>query len=485
VNLQRQGQDGGTVLLPYLGGKKDSAGERCDIFKEHMEGMDNIDFKLPEEVKYVIDKLNENCFEAVIVGGCVRDILLGVEPDDWDVATSALPCQTRSLFDKTVDVGLKYGTVAVLIGNKKIEVTTFRNEDKYSDNRRPDKVNFISSMDNDIARRDFTINSIAYHPGRGFIDLFNGIADIKARIIRTVGDADKRFSEDALRMLRAVRFTAEADFEAATDVIESIKKQKNLLCKVSKERVRDELTKILASPNPSKIILLKETGMLALVLPELDKHSCEKIRHIAIGIKNIENDPVLKWAVFLNEERKDDILRILKNLRFSNAAIKRICNITDNIHMDIKPVPRHVKKAVSAIGEDTFLDIIKVKEAILNAEMNSYNNNSNNNDSYKSNNNNDSILTRFTRHEYLAEEIKKINAVRDIYHAAKEKGECMSIKDLAVSGNDIINIGFKESKQVGEILEKLLDYVIENPCNNRKKELLVYASRFLEKQVTI
>lgn len=448
-----------------------------------MQRMEEFDSKIPEEVKYVIKKLNDDYFEAVIIGGCVRDILLGVEPDDWDVATNALPCQVKSIFGKTVDVGLKYGTVAVLEGNKKIEVTTYRKEDAYSDNRRPDKVDFVPSMKEDVARRDFTVNSIAYHPGSGFIDLFNGISDIKARIIRTVGDADKRFSEDALRMLRAVRFMAELGFEAEPGVIESIKRQKHLLRKVSKERIRDELTKILVSPNPSKTLLLKETGMLPVVIPELEEYSHEAMQQVAFKLENIENDPVLRWAVFLRYKGRDDILHILNNLRFSNAEIKRICSIMENIHKDIKPIPGLVKKLVSVIGEGTFLDVLKVKEAILKAEMKSCRNNKNGKDSHDGND--DCILKGFAKCEYLAEDIKRIDAAINIYRAAKDKGECMSIRDLAVNGDDIIRLGFKEGKQVGEVLEKLLDRVIKSPGSNRKEELLKYASRYLKNSLRI
>ncbi|NSW90721.1 MAG: CCA tRNA nucleotidyltransferase [Firmicutes bacterium] len=427
--------------------------------------MDSVNANLPEEAKYIIRTLNENHFEAFLVGGCVRDILMGMEPKDWDITTDALPEQVKALFDKTVDTGLKHGTVTVIIGEQSIEVTTFRIEGKYSNHRRPDKVIFTSYLEQDLGRRDFTINSIAYHPEKGFIDPFNGIEDIEKGVIRAVGDADRRFEEDSLRMLRAVRFAAQLDFKIDPGVMESIKNKKTLISKISKERIRDELTKILVSPNPSKFIFLKDLSILAVVLPELNKYSFDKIQHIIGGVEIIKNDPILRWTMLLREESKDSANYILRNLKFDNNTIKKVCRLIEFHHINIDPVPKCVRRAVSIVGEDIFLDLTKIIEAVLKAEINNCN----------------GRLKSFADNEYYGEEIKKVNTVRHIYYNAKEKGECMNIKDLAVSGSDLINIGFKEGEQIGKILSRLLEAVIENPEMNKKEELLKFVAKFLQK----
>lgn len=216
--------------------------------------MNNINIILPQGVEFVIYKLNKNNYEAFIVGGCVRDALLGIEPKDWDITTDALPDEIKDIFEKTVDTGLKHGTVTVLTHNQAIEVTTFRIEGRYSDHRRPDKVIFTSSLEQDLERRDFTVNSIAYHPEKGIIDPFKGITDLKKSIIRAVGDADKRFEEDALRMLRALRFSVQLGFKIDTNTMNSIKNKNKLIDSISKERIRNELNNILLSANPSKFI---------------------------------------------------------------------------------------------------------------------------------------------------------------------------------------------------------------------------------------
>jgi tRNA nucleotidyltransferase (CCA-adding enzyme) len=427
---------------------------------------DDIYIALPKDVEFVIHTLNKNSYQAFIVGGCVRDALLGIEPKDWDITTDALPYEIKNIFEKTIDTGLKHGTVTVLTHNQSIEVTTYRIEGKYSDHRRPDKVIFTSHLEQDLARRDFTINSIAYHPQKGIIDPFKGIYDLNKGIIRAVGDADKRFEEVALRMLRALRFSAQLGFKIDADTMESIKKKKTLINSISKERIRNELENILLSKNSYKFLLLKETGLLAFVLPELDKYSINKIKYIIKGIERIESDSILRWTMLLHKEDVESARSILKKLKFDNYTIKRVCMLVKYHSINIVSLPQCVKKVVSIIGDEMFLKLMKIKEAIFSVEVNHYLNKS-------------KKLKNSELEKYYELEKKKIDKIIFIYHSAKEKGECMNIKELAVNGNDLVNIGFKEGKRIGEILKILLEIVIQQPDMNSKEDLLRLAASHL------
>lgn len=334
--------------------------------------MNNINIILPQGVEFVIYKLNKNNYEAFIVGGCVRDALLGIEPKDWDITTDALPDEIKDIFEKTVDTGLKHGTVTVLTHNQAIEVTTFRIEGRYSDHRRPDKVIFTSSLEQDLERRDFTVNSIAYHPEKGIIDPFKGITDLKKSIIRAVGDADKRFEEDALRMLRALRFSVQLGFKIDTNTMNSIKNKNKLIDSISKERIRNELNNILLSANPSKFIFLKETGLLAFILPELDKYPINRIKYIMNGIESIESDIVLRWTMLLHKEDIESAYSILRRLKFDNYTIEKVGKLIKYYNINIDTTPQCVKRVVSIVGEEMFLKLIKIKKAIFNAEVSSY-----------------------------------------------------------------------------------------------------------------
>ena len=256
---------------------------------------------IPNEVKFIIDTFYKNNFEAFMVGGCVRDSILNNSPKEYDITTSAKPEDTLSLFEKTIPTGIKHGTVTVLINNNSYEVTTYRTEGNYLDNRRPSSVNFVSDIRDDLSRRDFTINALAYNKSAGLVDYFNGISDIKNSIIRCVGDADKRFKEDALRMLRAVRFSCQLNFDIEEETYNAILNNHKLIGNISFERIRDELCKILISDNPSKgLILLKDTGLLGIILPEINNlvnftpkcnnHNNNVFKHTLNVIDNTHNN---------------------------------------------------------------------------------------------------------------------------------------------------------------------------------------------------
>jgi tRNA nucleotidyltransferase (CCA-adding enzyme) len=438
--------------------------------------MSIINIHIPREVEYIIDTLNNAGFEACAVGGCIRDSLMGKAPQDWDITTNARPFEVCDIFPKTINTGIRHGTVTVLVNGKKFEVTTYRIDGKYNDNRHPGHVVFTSLLEEDLSRRDFTVNAIAYNHEKGFIDPFNGFRDISDRIIRAVGNADERFKEDALRMLRAIRFSAQLDFNIDSTVLTSIKNNSHLIMNISRERVRDELTKILISNCPIKFILLRDTNLLQYVLPEFEvcfssrQNNRLQVYNVAMhtlcSVSNIENDSVLRWTMLLhdigkplakttggngegyfyrhNTESVKLAEIILKRLRFGKKTIERICRLIKYHGVEIGSNEKCVRKFISTAGEDIFLDILKVKEADKKAQ----------------------------NPEYIDEGLKEISKARNMYYMIKEKGHCLSIKDLAVNGNDLLSIGCKPGRGIGNILEKLLEIVIEDPELNHKDILI-------------
>jgi len=439
--------------------------------------------EIPKEAEYIINTLNSRGFEAFIVGGCVRDSILGKKPEDWDIATSARPEETEALFEKTVSTGARHGTVSVIIEGRSYEVTTFRIDGRYLDSRHPDRVEFTSSLVGDLSRRDFTMNAVAYHPAKGFIDPFDGLGDIKRRVIRAVGDAAERFREDALRMLRAVRFSAQLDFSIEEKATEAMKKNSRLIQNISAERIRDELTKTLVSDHPMKFILLRDTHILPYVLPEFEvcfhtvqNHPCHVYNvamHILNAVSNIDNDRILRWTMLLHDigkplvkitdERNIDHFYghsdksvqlaeiILKRLRFDNKSISRILRLIKFHDRDIEPNFKAVRKAVAAIGDDIFADLLKVKAADKKAQ----------------------------NPKFLKERLDRLKRVEDIFRQVVEKGECVSLKGLAVNGDDLISLGFSQGKEIRLMLDRLLDTVIENPDLNCKEKLLEISKKFL------
>jgi tRNA nucleotidyltransferase/poly(A) polymerase len=289
----------------------------------------NQDLEIPEQVKYILETLNDAGFEAYIVGGCVRDQLIGKMPEDWDITTSATPAQIKLLFNNTADTGIRHGTVSVLFpygcgqvsekdkacNYKKYEITTFRADGAYEDARRPSEVKFLKSLPGDLARRDFTINAMAWHPETGLIDPFKGADDIRAKIIRTVGKAEERFGEDALRMLRAVRFAARLGFTLHEHVLAGMAQNAALILNISQERIRDELTGILMSHKPEMLSILMSTGILHYILPESAVKREDGVKFVIRALKyekvakieNIFKDSPFKDADKISEGLKGHV----------------------------------------------------------------------------------------------------------------------------------------------------------------------------------
>jgi tRNA nucleotidyltransferase (CCA-adding enzyme) len=437
--------------------------------------------KIPDEVLHILKVLSDNDFESYVVGGCVRDSLLGMEPEDWDIATDATPSEVVGVFDKTIETGMKHGTVTVLLNNESYEVTTFRLDGKYSDSRHPDNVVFTGSIKEDLGRRDFTINAIAYNPVIGIVDPYDGIKDIADSLIKTVGNPDRRFAEDGLRMIRAVRISAKHNFEIDKSTLESIKGNSILIKKISMERIRDELTGILVSPEPLKFILLRDTGLLQHLIPEFEicfhaiqnnpYHIYNVAVHSLYAVSFIESDKHLRWAMLLHDigkpasksrgekgvehfyghpEKSVRISKgILKRLKFDNNFTDRVLRLIKQHDREIKASPEYVRRAVSKVGDDIFPDLLKVKEADCRAQ----------------------------NPDIIENKLEHINKIREIYENEKNQNKCMSLKELAINGNDLKNIGFSQGREIGITLNKLLQRVIKDPSLNEYGKLVKIAQK--------
>jgi len=321
-----------------------------------------MDFSLPKNILYIISGINEHGYEAHIVGGCVRDLLIGRIPSDWDITTNASPYVIKSIFPKTYDTGLKHGTVTVVIDNEPYEVTTWRRESGYSDHRRPDRVYAADSLTEDLSRRDFSMNAMAYHPEEGLIDPFGGLCDIKSKIIRCVGDPYQRFSEDALRMLRAVRFSAQLEFDLENHTKEAIRSLAADLSHVSRERIRAELDRILESPSPEKFGLLWETGLNSVVFPDTESLSPMWLTLA----KHFRGSPdrrtillALLFHISFGFHGQEEARKLLNGLKYDNETKRRVSAFLECLESIGPATPRNIRKAVSEFGRTVSADVFE------------------------------------------------------------------------------------------------------------------------------
>lgn len=445
--------------------------------------------KLPKHVKYIIETLEQNGYEAYAVGGCVRDSILGREPNDWDITTSADPYEVKKLFSHTIDTGLQHGTVTIMLEHVGYEVTTYRIDGDYEDSRHPKEVTFTKSLEEDLKRRDFTVNAMAYNDRDGLIDLFQGMDDIQKKVIRCVGNAEERFTEDALRIMRAVRFSAQFGYEIELETKKAIVKLAPNLKNISAERIREELIKLLVSEHPEYIRIAYETGITAQILPELDvcmetkqntpHHMYTVGEHIIHSLTNVPGDKVLRLAMLMHDIGKpycittDEAGRdhfkghaeksaemaalIMHRLKFDNDTLNRVKRLAKYHDWAISLSPP-IKKAtvrsmISRIGEDLFPDLFTIGEADLLAQS----------DYFK------------------AEKEEKQQLLKEMYREIIEQGDCLSIKNLAVSGNDLIGHGMKPGKELGQVLQKMLEDVLKHPSNNNKEYLLNHLNKYVER----
>lgn len=431
---------------------------------------------LPENVKNIIEELNKAGFEAYAVGGCVRDSILGRIPNDWDITTNAKPLDVKSIFRRTVDTGLKHGTVTVLIGKEPYEVTTYRIDGEYEDSRHPKEVSFTSDLKEDLLRRDFTINAMAYNDTDGLVDIFGGMEDIEAKVIRCVGEPKERFSEDALRLLRAIRFAAQLGYNIEEKTYEAIKELSQTLKNISAERIQAELNKILVSDNPSMLKTAFETGLTAQFIPELDlcfntvqnnPHHCYNVGdHIIKAIESIEPDKTLRLTMLLHDIAKPQckktgedgidhfhghqikssemVVDILRRLKYDNDTIDKTKRFVKYHDERLEAGTKIMRRAMNRIGADAFPDIFKVWVADVSAQSD------------------------YQREEKFA----RIERNKSDYEEIIAKNECVTLKDLAVTGRDLINAGMQAGPALGEVLDQMLKDVIEEPDHNNKEYLL-------------
>ena len=431
---------------------------------------------LPEKVNRIINTIMAAGFEAYAVGGCVRDSILGRTPDDWDITTSAKPQDIKKLFKRTIDTGIEHGTVTVMLDKEGFEVTTYRIDGEYEDSRHPKEVTFTSNLREDLRRRDFTINAMAYNDKVGLVDIFGGISDIEKKIIRCVGDAKERFTEDALRMMRAVRFSAQLGYSIEEGTKEAIKELAINLNNISAERIQVELVKLVTSDNPDYLKTAYETGITAVVLPEFDlcmethqnnpHHKYSVGEHTLWAMKYIESDKVLRLAMLFHDMGKPKAIttdekgihhfhghneissqiarEVLKRLKFDNDTLHKVEKLV--FYHDYRPAltDKSVRKFVTKISKELFPSYLLVQKADALAQ------------------------SEYKREEKLA----NIAEVSRIFDGIIEREECLCLKDLAVNGKDLIDFGIKPGKEIGEILNGFLEMVIENPELNDKENLL-------------
>lgn len=441
--------------------------------------------QIPQHANYIIKTLQHYGYEAYIVGGCVRDAVLGKEPADWDITTSAKPLQIKSIFQKTVDTGLKHGTVTVLMEKEPFEVTTYRIDGEYEDHRRPNEVTFTTNLREDLMRRDFTINAMAYNDKDGLVDLFGGMEDLEKKLIRCVGNPDDRFDEDALRMLRAVRFAAQLGFEIEEPTMDAIRRKYGFLKDISAERIQVELTKLLVSDHPEKIKTAYELGMTSIFLPEFDAmmntpqnnphHKYNVGDHTVEALKRIDADKVLRLAALLHDVGKPDTRstdaegidhfyehykksgekseEILRRLKYDNHTIKSVRHLIEwhDFRWDDESYAgmAKVRRLVSKVGIEYFEPLLKLQRADILGQS-----------------------------SYLQEKkLRVLQEVEDIYGEVKKNHDCLTVKDLDIDGVTLIRNGIPAGKRMGIILERLLDMVIEEPKLNQRAILLELAKK--------
>lgn len=390
---------------------------------------------MPEQAESIIETLNQKGFEACIVGGCVRDSLLGRVPGDWDITTSALPGQVKAAFRRTIDTGIAHGTVTVMRGKEAYEVTTYRIDGEYEDGRHPKNVVFTSSLAEDLKRRDFTINAMAYSRRDGLTDLFDGAADLKNGVIRCVGDPKERFTEDALRILRAIRFRAQLDFDIEEGTRGAIRALAPTLIHVSKERIQTELTKLLLSDHPDYIRELFEDGLAPYVSRTFPSIRPENI-FIDSRLPAVRR---LRWAALLRHLTEQEAGQILKELKMDNDTIAGVRLLVRWWKAPVEAEEIPVRKVMSQMSAGQFDDLMTFKKLV-------------------------------PERPETSEELAKICETAELI---RRRGDCVSLKTLAVTGRDLMEAGLKPGPAMGETLGLLLGLVLEHPEKNEKEQLLL------------
>ena len=404
---------------------------------------------IPEDVKVIIQMIEHSGHEAFVVGGCVRDILMGREPDDWDITTSATPDEVKRIFVKTVDTGIKHGTVTVIMRGNGYEVTTYRIDGDYEDGRHPQNVRFTRSLREDLKRRDFTINAIAYNDKKGLQDEFGGISDLERHLIKAVGDPFERFDEDALRMLRAIRFSAQLGFNIDGNTYNAICAMSDRIKYVSIERVQAELTKTMLSPHPELVTEFQETGLLIEILPELNRVLSSRDAQVIRPLLNhVPATISMRYAALLSTLDYTEARKVMKDLRLDNNTIDTATQII-RYSKDEEKIPENeygVRKAMSQYGPRLLENLFIFADAQIQTRED---------------------VTGLTMRGHRLH----LRTIKRYCEEIISRGDCVNVRDLDISGTDLVNRGLSGAK-VGETLEWLLDIVLENPRLNEKETLM-------------
>ena len=439
--------------------------------------------ELPKKVLFIINNLQLHGYEAFAVGGCVRDSILARRPQDWDITTSAKPEEIKKLFRRTIDTGIEHGTVTVLFGKDSFEVTTYRIDGAYEDSRHPKEVQFTNRLEEDLRRRDFTINAMAYNDQVRLVDVFGGMQDLNHHLIRCVGDPEERFSEDALRILRAVRFSAQLNFPIESATADAIRKLAPNLQNISAERIQAELVKLLVSPHPERIRDAYELGLTKVILPEWDAmegvaqntphHKYDVAEHTLRALKNVKRDKILRLTMLFHDMGKpmmkttdengrdhfrghalvsEELARsIMHRVKFDTETIRTVTKLVCYHDYRVEATPKNVRRAMNRIGVELFPYYLAVRLADVKAQS-----------PYQK-----------------REKIENIVEMRRLYQEIIKKQECVTLRQLAVGGRELMDLGMKPGRELGSMLSELLEYVLDDPARNDKEILCVYVKNKL------
>ncbi len=449
--------------------------------------------KIPENVAFILGKLQENGYEGYAVGGCVRDTILGREPGDWDITTSAKPEQVKALFRRTIDTGIQHGTVTVMMGEEGYEVTTYRMDGEYEDHRHPKEVIFTPNLVEDLKRRDFTINAMAYNPTTGIVDKFDGVGDLERKRVCCVGEAKERFEEDALRMLRGIRFAGQLLFDIEENTLKAIEEKAPTIVNVSAERIRTELTKLLISGGSDRLLLAVETGLSQYFLPEFDAmlqqeqhnphHRLDVGHHVLEAVHHIyrlcqerpelseKERVILAYSALLHDvakplchttdekgidhfyghgEKGAKLARgILRRLKFDNETIHTVEKLIlhhENRHKngDCNAGKKAMRRLMNRMGKETVPLLFLLQEADVKAQS-----------------------------DYQQDlKLQALAAARKCYEEVCKAKEAVTLKELAIGGKDLIELGVKPGPKMGELLQRLLELVLEEPEKNKRDYLI-------------
>lgn len=439
--------------------------------------------ELPRKVIMIINNLQLHGYEAFAVGGCVRDSILCRRPEDWDITTSAKPEEIKRLFRRTVDTGIEHGTVTVMIGKEGFEVTTYRVDGEYADSRHPKEVTFTTNLEEDLKRRDFTINAMAYNDEVRLVDVFGGMKDLNHHLIRCVGDPMERFSEDALRILRAVRFSAQLSCSIEKNTADAIRELAPTLKNISAERIQVELVKLLTSNHPELLQDAYELGITKVILPEWDAmvgveqntphHKYDVADHTLHALKNVKKDKILRLTMLFHDMGKpamkttdekgrdhfkghalvsEEIARtVLRRLKFDNETVRKVTRLVCYHDYRIEATPQNVRRAMNRIGVELFPYYLAVRMADVKAQ------------------------SPYRRRR----KIENIVEMRKLYQEALINDQCVTLRQLKVSGRDLLKLGMQPGREMGDMLSELLEVVIDDPDMNDREKLCDYVKEKL------